>query len=121
VPNYKAPNPCRVTFDVWSRPGSEAEGDEIARHLDRAAESGFSFLRQHVRIGESARPDVGEDEALQSWEGQRGRPKEEATNGSIGPGRRCPGPYSCRYSAECVEGEFSEVQMQDRASRGPRG
>ena len=114
MPNYKAPNPCRVTFDVWSRPGSEAEGDEIARHLDRAAESGFGFLRQHVRIGESARPDVGEDEALQSWEGQRGRPKEEATKGSIGPGHLRPRPYSWRYSPKCVEGVFSEVCVQHR-------
>ncbi len=64
MPNYKAPNPRGATFDASSRPGSEAEGVEIPRHLDRAAKSGFGFLRQRVRIGESARPDVGEYEAL---------------------------------------------------------
>jgi hypothetical protein len=41
------------------RPGSEIEGVEIPRHPDRAAKSGFGFLRQSYRIGESARPDVG--------------------------------------------------------------
>lgn len=118
MPNYKAPNPCRVTFDVWSRLGSEAEGVEIPRHLDRAAKSGFGFLRQRVRIGESARPDVGEDEALQSWEGQRGRPKEEATKVSIGPGRRCPCPYSWRYSPECMKA-FLELRHDGVLRRSP--
>jgi hypothetical protein len=28
---------------------------------------------------------------------------------------RSLGPSSCRYSAECVEGKFSEVQMQHLA------
>jgi hypothetical protein len=28
---------------------------------------------------------------------------------------RDPGPYFCLYSPECVEGEFSEVRLQDPA------
>ena len=27
----------------------------------------------------------------------------------------CPGPYRCLYSPECVEGEFSEVRLQNPA------
>jgi hypothetical protein len=72
MPHYKAPNPRGATFDAPSRPGS-SEGEQPAQVAERLGEC---VDRKHG-AGERRAGSEERGEALQSCEGQRGRPKEE--------------------------------------------
>src|SRR5215218_5832646 len=96
-----------------------ARGAHIVVDMEEASQIPPLGGTPHARVGGRNRgpPGDGRGGLGQGERGDRASGPEVrlrrcvlSCNGAGVP--RCPGPSFCRYSPECVEGEFSEVQLR---------